>query len=181
MTIADVLTAAGWPLGRGGHRARAACPIHRGANDQAFSYTDRFFFCFACGEKGGPRRLAELLGVGGAPGMPRERNRRPLEGLEELPPPVAPPRAPERLSVRLEALRLERREQWLRTQDREHREADQLLGRAETLLDLAGQFPAEHPLRDSIFDIAAEMAGRALARRDAVDSVLGCRCRDVRS
>lgn len=72
MTIRDILETHGHPLGS--HR-RTTCPIHGGANDSAFSYTDEVWFCWSCGAKGGVKALLEHF----------EPTRRPggFEGLPE--------------------------------------------------------------------------------------------------
>jgi len=57
VTIRDILADAGlYPT-----RKRMACPIHKGDNPTAFSFTESTFCCFACGAKGGLIDLAQYL------------------------------------------------------------------------------------------------------------------------
>jgi len=57
VTIRDILADAGlYPT-----RKRMACPIHKGDNPTAFSFTESTFYCFACGVSGGLIDLAEYL------------------------------------------------------------------------------------------------------------------------
>ena len=48
ITMTDVLTAYGLPVSR---RGRIPCPLHHG-EDNNFSYSDKWFKCFVCGESG---------------------------------------------------------------------------------------------------------------------------------
>ena len=57
VTISDVLNAHGKPLGR---RGRCPCPFHASRYD-TFSYTDKLFHCFSCGESGGVIQLEAKL------------------------------------------------------------------------------------------------------------------------
>ncbi len=52
------------------------CPLHGERRRNSFSYSERGFNCFACGARGGLRRLAEQLGVGDGPPLPFPRMRR---------------------------------------------------------------------------------------------------------
>ena len=57
-TIRDVLVAVSWELGHeDGVRWRTRCPIHRGENRTAFSYTMNVWTCFAGCGSGGVRAL----------------------------------------------------------------------------------------------------------------------------
>jgi len=80
LTVLEVLERAGHPLGRRlGARWRTTCPIHRGDNREAFSYTSEVWHCFVCGESGGVVKLARALGV------LEERVPRPgIEGVPDL-------------------------------------------------------------------------------------------------
>ena len=73
--VEAVLEAAGHPVGRHG---RTTCPIHQGDNEHAFSYTDRQWHCWACGEGGGIITLAKALGLWEEPEPPVTR---PILGL----------------------------------------------------------------------------------------------------
>jgi len=80
VTIPEVLRRAGHPEGRRwGERWRTTCPLHRGQNEQAFSYTLEVWHCFRCDESGGVRGLADRLGV-----LEEPVARPPLEGVPEL-------------------------------------------------------------------------------------------------
>ena len=57
VTIRDVLSAHGKDLGR---RGRCACPFHASRSD-TFSYNDKLFHCFSCGESGGVIQLESAL------------------------------------------------------------------------------------------------------------------------
>ena len=48
VTMTDVLTAYGIPVSK---RGRIPCPLHHG-EDKNFSYSDKWFKCFVCGESG---------------------------------------------------------------------------------------------------------------------------------
>ena len=50
-----------WPDGKGEYWA--LCPFHDDRHAENFSVSERGYNCFACGAKGGPRKLAEHLGV----------------------------------------------------------------------------------------------------------------------
>jgi hypothetical protein len=80
LTVLEVLERAGHPPGRRlGTRWRTTCPVHRGDNREAFSYTSEVWHCFVCGESGGVVKLARALGV------LEERVPRPgIEGVPDL-------------------------------------------------------------------------------------------------
>lgn len=77
VTIEDILNDAGAPIGR---RNRTACPLHRGNNKTAFSFTEYGFFCHSCGAKGGILDLIQALH-----GMSRQDSVRHLFHLAGLP------------------------------------------------------------------------------------------------
>jgi len=97
-SISDVLSRLDIPPGR---RGRTLCPIHRGENRQAFSYSDEKaqWFCFRCGIGGDAVKLIEraldtdfkgaLTWLGIKPGIPPkpdpavERRRKARAGLKE--------------------------------------------------------------------------------------------------
>lgn len=57
VSVPDVLAMHGKNTGR---RGRCACPFHASRSD-TFSYTDKLFHCFSCGESGGVIQLEALL------------------------------------------------------------------------------------------------------------------------
>lgn len=57
VTISDVLNAHGITPGQ---RKRCHCPFHASRND-SFSFTDKLFHCFSCGESGGVIQLEAKL------------------------------------------------------------------------------------------------------------------------
>ena len=77
VTIADILSDAGIELGS---HNRIACPLHRGNNRSAFSYTDIGFRCFDCQEQGSHLDLIQKLH-----GMSRPNAIRHLYRLAGLP------------------------------------------------------------------------------------------------
>ena len=83
MTVGEVLRRAGHPVGRcvslRANRWRTTCPIHRGDNQEGFSYTSDLWHCFVCGESGGVVGLGERLGV-----LARKLPRPEIEGMPDL-------------------------------------------------------------------------------------------------
>lgn len=57
LTIRDVLADAGFHP----HKSRMPCSIHGGSNPTSFTFTDREYFCFACGAGGGVFQLYQAL------------------------------------------------------------------------------------------------------------------------
>ena len=164
MTIAEVLVEAGWPLGK---RGRCRCPLHRGDNDQAFSFRETTWHCFRCDIGGGVNELRRRLGL-----LPPPRPRPQMRGVDPLvfarvvgPPRDTRPPPSRRLAALLEAWRVARLNVW----DALHQRAVRQLAAAELVLAAGPD--------DEAFDVAAALAVEALGWRDQADAQLGCDCR----
>lgn len=158
MTVSDVLAEIGWPLGT---RGRTTCPIHRGDNDQAFSYRDEVWNCFACGEAGNAHQL-------------HDRFRPPLEGVRLSRHQIGHWLRPGGPVVRPPHLRMEDGLRKARRSLQEtHARASRDLRRGRALL--ARTRAPEEPL----WQVAAWLIVEALGEIDRLDAQLGdCGCRE---
>ena len=178
-TIPDLLRQAGWSIHRwNGHRGRARCPVHRGDNPSAFSFTEWGWNCWVCGAHGGPYELLVALGLAqprahkGAPrgAPPHLGGVDPTIFAQSAPPLTLRMRPSQRLAAALEAHRQARRAVWTAL----HQRAVRHLAAAE--LVLAHVFDDEDD-EEVQFQIAAALAGPAYGWLDRADAALGCDCR----
>ncbi len=184
MTVSDVLTAAGHPLGA---RNRTTCPLptHRGDNPQSFSYREEVWHCFGCGENGGVKKLREAIlslrlageasGLGQSRRTPPTRSQAPSRGgLEGLSDGFFASSGPgPSLFQGLERLRQRRAEDRRRLASWQHEDACRALQEAELVWRLADL--SADP--DWVREVALELAEAGVAELRAADAVLGCSCR----
>jgi hypothetical protein len=145
--------------------------LHRGDNEQAFSYTAEVWHCFRCDESGGVRRLAERLGV--------------LEVAVERPPPEGVPelrelrrmdrtRVLEKPTLRLARLAAEERARIILLATRLHRLSEEAqTSRIPSYLDQAGvDYQNDLERRDAAFEAGARWWAEAQRWKDLAHELL---------
>lgn len=174
LTVPHVLERFGHPPGS---RGRTACPLHGGHNPQTFSYEAMRWYCFTCGEGGGPLDLLKRL-------QPDFLGLHDMGGLPRYPP--GSPGAADRLSGALvtglwaawatdalDAALAARHEAIHAAACAQHRLAEFEIALGELILEL----PADHQIAERAFERAAGLILEGLALRDAAETITGCDCR----